>query len=972
MMLLAQYQKYEGNEIVNIQFVPPEQPVDPMELFQILPLKRGQPLHITDVRAAIDRLFATGRYSDIQVDAEPYTDGVIIRFLTKNSWFLGNVHASGPISDPPNSGQLENATDLDLGQPYTDAKLQQAIANQRRLLQDNGLFRAFVTPNFNYDSPHQQINIGFNVDSGPRAHLTTPVLQGDLKIDADKIVAATKWRRWLLNSWKPMTQARVRQGLTGIRGLYEKDNRLEAKIALDSVMYDPETTSAQPTLRIDAGPRIQIRTVGTKVSQKNLRRYVPIFEEHAVDHDLLTEGARNLRDYFQRNGFFESEVEFKEQRVINDTAAIDYLVNLGARHKLVRIDITGNRFFTVAAIRERMFLQSATFLQFRHGRYSENFLSQDEQSILNLYQSNGFVDVRVTHKVVDDYLGKTGDIAVFLKIEEGPQYLVNTLLVDGIQQLDKNQILATLSSAAGQPFSEFNVAVDRDTILARYFEGGFPNATFEWSSQPAAQPYRVNVHFTITEGKRQSVREVLVTGLRQTRPQLVYRDLQLNPGDPLSPTAITDTQRRLYDLGIFERVNAAIQDPDGETTNKYVLYEIDEARRYSAAFGFGAELARIGGCQTCLDAPAGATGFSPRVSVNLTRNNMWGLGHSLSLRTRASTLERQALLNYSWPRFRDKDRFNLSFSGVYEDSRDVRTFSYKREEGSAQLSQRVSKATTLLYRFAYRLVGIDESTLKISPLLIPLLAQPVRLGMLSGTLVQDRRDDPSDPHRGIYNTLDFGVSQRLLGSQRNFTRFLARNATYHRIGKRLILARNTEFGDIYAFRYPGNTLDAIPLPERFFSGGAASNRGFPDYQAGPRDPTTGFPLGGTALFFNQTELRFPLIGDNIGGVLFHDFGNAFTSLRNMSFRVTQQNNRDFDYMVHAAGLGIRYRTPIGPVRLDLAYGLNPPHFFGFKGSETDLVNAGITPCAPVNGSASRCVEQSVSHFQFFFSIGQTF
>src|SRR5581483_2742150 len=414
MMLLAQYQKYEGNEIVNIQFVPPEQPVDPMELFQILPLKRGQPLHITDVRAAIDRLFATGRYSDIQVDAEPYTDGVIIRFLTKNSWFLGNVHASGPISDPPNSGQLENATDLDLGQPYTDAKLQQAIANQRRLLQDNGLFRAFVTPNFNYDSPHQQINIGFNVDSGPRAHLTTPVLQGDLKIDADKIVAATKWRRWLLNSWKPMTQARVRQGLTGIRGLYEKGNRLEAKIALDSVMYDPETTSAQPTLRIDAGPRIQIRTVGTKVSQKNLRRYVPIFEEHAVDHDLLTEGARNLRAYFQRNGFFESEVEFKEQRVINDTAAIDYLVNLGARHKLVRIDITGNRFFTVAAIRERMFLQSATFLQFRHGRYSENFLSQDEQSILNLYQSNGFVDVRVTHKVVDDYLGKTGDIAVFL------------------------------------------------------------------------------------------------------------------------------------------------------------------------------------------------------------------------------------------------------------------------------------------------------------------------------------------------------------------------------------------------------------------------------------------------------------------------------------------------------------------------------------------------------------------------------
>ena len=128
--LPAQSQKYEGKDIVNIQFLPPAQPLDPAELFKILPLKRGQPLRIADVSASIDRLFATGRYSDIQVDAEPYSNGVLIRFLTKNSWFIGNVHAAGNISDPPNSGQLENAAELDLGQPYTDAKLQQGIANQ--------------------------------------------------------------------------------------------------------------------------------------------------------------------------------------------------------------------------------------------------------------------------------------------------------------------------------------------------------------------------------------------------------------------------------------------------------------------------------------------------------------------------------------------------------------------------------------------------------------------------------------------------------------------------------------------------------------------------------------------------------------------------------------------------------------------------------------------------------------------------
>src|SRR5579871_209771 len=142
--LLAQYQKYEGKEIVNVQFVPAQQPVDALELFQILPVKRGQPLHIAEVRAAIDRLFATGRYADIQVDAEPYQNGVIIRFVTKNSWFIGNVHVAGSISDPPNSGQLENASNLDLGQPFRDAMLQESVASQRRLFQDNGLFRAQI------------------------------------------------------------------------------------------------------------------------------------------------------------------------------------------------------------------------------------------------------------------------------------------------------------------------------------------------------------------------------------------------------------------------------------------------------------------------------------------------------------------------------------------------------------------------------------------------------------------------------------------------------------------------------------------------------------------------------------------------------------------------------------------------------------------------------------------------------------
>ena len=145
------------------------------------------------------------------------------------------------------------------------------------------------------------------------------------------------------------------------------------------------------------------------------------------------------------------------------------------------------------------------------------------------------------------------------------------------------------------------------------------------------------------------------------------------------------------------------------------------------------------------------------------------------------------------------------------------------------------------------------------------------------------------------------------------------------------------------------------------AGGASSHRAFPDNQAGPRDLETGFPLGGSALLFHSTELRFPLIGDNIGGVLFHDMGNVYSDVRDITFRTSQKGLQDFNYMVHAAGLGVRYKTPLGPVRVDFSLSPNSPRFFGFAGTRDQLL-----------AGQGVLVNQRINVFQFHFSLGQTF
>jgi len=967
----------EGLPVVQITFEPTAQPLEQSVVNDLIPFHVGQPFHARQTDGAIEKLYATGRYEDIQIDAEPQAPaGVALRFITKNSWFFGHVDIQGEVSEPPNVGQIVSVAGLALGQPFDAAQVSSGEEKVRQLLVNNGYFDATVSHHFEYEPGHQQVRVVFEVHVAKRAHYTPPVITGDTSVlSAKAIDKVTDWRRFLVPGYRGITQNRTRDGINRIRLTYQKTNRLLATVTFGGITPDNDaahpakrTPSGTEHITVDPGPVVEVKATGVKVSQKTLRDYLPIFEEGTVDNDLLAEGVTNLRDYFQQRGYFDVTVDFSRQTVRDGKTEIEYAIQLGIRHRLVALIIRGNKYFNEKTVRERMAILPKSF-EFRRGRYSEALAARDKAVIENLYRSNGFRDVHVVAEDQDDYKQVKGDIAASFTIEEGHQYIVEDLAVIGAEKLNLAATLDHLSSQEGQPFSEFDVASDRAAILERYGAAGYADATFEWAWSPGSKPFTVDISFVIHEGEPQFIREVVVTGLSTTRRSLVAKQVKERMDDPLSATSMAETQRRLYDLAIFSQVNMAIQNPDGDEDRRVILYDLQEASRYSITTGLGTEFGRLGGGTAAEDLsnPGGSTTLTPRVSLGLSRLNLFGLGQSVGLQIRLSTVQKRASLNYFVPRIFDRRNFDGNFTILYDDTFDVDTFRAVRKEVSTQISQHVSKTLSAFYRFSYRDVGVSD--LKISPLLVPRLAQSVRVGIASFNIVHDRRDDPTDPHKGIYSTLDVGLAARALGSQASFARVLGRNATYYRLGQNLVLARETQFGMEPAFDLHGpvdpSDPDPIPLPERFYGGGGNTMRGYPQNQAGPRDAATGFPLGGSALFFNNTEVRFPLYGANLRGVLFEDMGNVFSSIGAMSFRVDQRNISDFNYMSHAVGFGVRYRTPLGPLRLDIAYSLNPPQYNGFAGDYTQLVQCSASgTCQPST--------QHISHFQFFFSIGQAF
>jgi outer membrane protein insertion porin family len=999
-------------------------------------VEAGKPIDRAKIAESLRALYRTGTYADLRAVLAPVAGGMQLDFVVRENLFFNQVLIQGLVA-PPSDASAAAAMQLGLGQTYRKAAVNEALMRLKETLREEGLYLAEVSAEEVPHADKHEMDIVVHVKPGPRARVQAVRLKNDTEYPDAEILAKLK-----MKVGKAVTSEHLQRGTGRIRKFLVKKGYLSARAVVRRGEYDAATNTIPLDLDVTEGPRVQVTVTGAKFSKGDLKRLIPVYQEGAVDADLLEEGKRNLLERLEREGYFDAtvnyttdtrEVKGKGKAAKGMEEVITYTVKRGGQHKLMGIEISGNKYFDTELLRSRLQIFGGAFGS--HGRFSRRLVESDTQSMLSLYQANGFLDAKVEYQIEDDYKGKEDDLLILFKIQEGKQTRVASLAIDGSHAFTKDELLDVIGSTPGQPYSDFGVTTDRDNILALYFNEGFPEARFSATAEPVTtdtaisagsssnsvaskenekkeekeiktaieQAVPVRLVYRIQEGPQIRVRRILLSGYVHTRMGVIRREIRIKPNEPLREGDVVESQRHLYNLGVFNRVTIEPQNPNGTEPDKDIAVLVEEAKRYTIAYGGGFEVQRLA---STTNPTGGEIQAAPRGIIEVSKLNLTGRADSLSLKIRGSTLQGRALLGYSVPNTFGNSHYSFQATAFAEKTRNINTFTEQRYEGSVQLTDQITPLTTVLYRYSFRKVLV--SNLNIPPQEIPLFQQPTLVSQFGVTWFRDSRDNPADASKGSFNSADFSDASTRIGSSASFLRFFFQNSTYYPIKRRFSFARSIRvgilvpYGDTVSLTFPAPTCPVgsttctlptvIPLPERLFAGGGTSLRGFALNQAGPRDSGTGFPVGGQALLVLNQEFRFPMrlpfIGTALGGAIFYDGGNVYSRLTRISFRATLpdptfglQNpalppsptnlpvcltncSNELNYFSHSVGLGVRYKTPVGPIRIDLGYMINRPSF--------------VIPI-PCPSNTPNCVTGSLGYqgtrlggFQIFFNLGSSF
>ena len=699
---------------------------------------------------------------------------------------------------------------------------------------------------------------------------------GNVRVEEGVIRGAVKSREG-----GPFSNDQVREDLRSIFGLG----------LFTDVQVDIKSTPKGKEIIYIVAERPSIKEVvilgNDKVKLDDIKEKVTLTPRSILNLGKVVENAEQIRKLYFSKGYYGVKVEHQVDSLETNEAVVTFRITEGPKGHIKKILFKGNQKIKSSDLKKVMTTKEWTLLSIltKTGVLDEDTLKNDTQILSAYYYDHGYLDVKISPPKID--LSDPKRIRIEIEIEEGPQYRLGTIDFKGDVLTTKEDLFKDLKLKRNDIYRNSAVHEQIGSLTEKFANEGYAYVEINPATSIDSKNLIVHLTFEIEKKKRVSFEKIEITGNTKTRDKVIRRELEVAEGQSYSVTDLNESRSRIRRTGYFKEVGFSTS--PGSTDEKINLdIKVEEAPTGALSFGVGySSIERVVG------------------SVSLSENNLFGMGYKGLLRVQLGGESNNFRASFTDPYF-----LGYSFSGgidLYrEDIKYFETYSYKVLGGDVRFGKQLTKRIHL--DTMYKLENVDiYNVADTASFIIKAQAGKATTSSVSFTFSTDTRDDYYAPSRGARHSLALEYAGGFLGGDNNFVKGLLESSWFFPLPLATVLNFRGKFGVIEPY---GSSKQA-PINEMFFVGGLYTIRGFEYGKAGPVD-INGDPVGALKMVVFNTEWIFPLSKEiGLRGAIFFDVGKGFDLWRNITPLRT------------AAGPGIRWFSPMGPLHMDLGFNLSP-------------------------------------------------
>ncbi len=635
-------------------------------------------------------------------------------------------------------------------------------------------------------------------------------------------------------------------------------------------------------------------TGNRRIRTKKLLSKMKTRKKEIFDKFKLKEDIEEIEKFYAEKGYSLASISHETQEKENKVGVI-ITINEGGRVRIRKITFSGNKAFRDKRLLKLIKTRKRAF--FRSGFFKEEVLREDVERITAFYHREGFIDIKVSPVI--EYDQKKIKMFINFEIEEGKQYKVGQVSVKGSTIVYEDKLKSMLTLDKDVIYSEAGLRDDISFIQSYYFDRGYIGALVKADTLLNSQTGYVDIKYDITEASVAYVDKVNIKGNVRTKEVVIRREMRLFPGDRYNGKKLKRSRQRLHNLGYFEEVTFDTAEKPTTLPDKYDL-DIFVKETKTGEFSFGAGYSSI-------DNFIGFIDLTQRNFDIFNPPTFTGAGQKLRIRMEFGADKKDYEVGFVEPWFLGYP-VTLGFN-IYNRTREWTKYDEKRIGGNVFVGREFGEywRSKLIYRYE----GIRISNVLSDA------SQDIKdeegknyISSLTSETTHDTRDNIYNPTMGMHNVFSCEIAGSVFEGDKDFVKYYTKNSKYFPLTKKAVLEFRGRLGFVEAF---GSTTKQVPIYERFYAGGANTIRGYKERRVGP-EGEQGDPIGGRLMFIFNTEYTYNL-AKNLKWAFFYDIGNVWAG----------QSEFDWDNLKLKAsiGTGMRVKTPLGPIRLDYGYALDP-------------------------------------------------